>query len=153
MKWFNSLPQRSNACFLDISRRFLARFIAKIARAKHPINLLWITQHENEPMRKYLDRFNDECLEINGLTDSIASICLTNRLTNEDFRNHLITKPVWTMHEIQNVAREYINDEEVSQVMTANKRNVSTPPAGRRIPPHEGRGQGSVEQTSPIPEN
>ncbi|XP_020963375.1 uncharacterized protein LOC110265001 [Arachis ipaensis] len=68
-----------------------------------------------EPTRKYLDRFNDECLKIDGLTDSVASLCLTNGLSNEDFRKHLATKPVWTMQEIQCVAKEYINDEEVSR--------------------------------------
>ncbi|XP_016192710.1 uncharacterized protein LOC107633618 [Arachis ipaensis] len=84
----------------------------RIAKAKHPINLLGVTQRAGEPTQKYLDRFNDECLEIDGLTDSVASLCLTNGLLNEDFRKHLTTKPVWTMQEIQCVAKEYINDEE-----------------------------------------
>ncbi|XP_016164233.1 uncharacterized protein LOC107606718 [Arachis ipaensis] len=97
----------------------------RIAKAKHPINLLGVTQRPDEPTRKYLNRFNDECLEIDGLTDSVASLCLTNRLLNEDFRKHLTTKPVWTMQEIQCVAKEYINDEEVSQVVAANKRQPS----------------------------
>ncbi|XP_025684742.1 uncharacterized protein [Arachis hypogaea] len=88
---------------------------------KAPNHLLGVTQRSDEPTRKYLDRFNDECLEIDGLTDSVASLCLTNGLLNEDFRKHLTTKPVWTMQEIQCVAMEYINDEEVSQVVAANK--------------------------------
>ncbi|QHN98097.1 uncharacterized protein DS421_18g633090 [Arachis hypogaea] len=120
-----SLPQGSVAKFSDISHAFLAQFTTRIAKAKHPINLLGVTQRSGEPTRKYLDRFNDECLEIDGLTDSVASLCLTNGLLNEDFRKHLTTKPVWTMQEIQCVAREYINDEEVSQVVAANKRQPS----------------------------
>ncbi|XP_057720081.1 uncharacterized protein LOC130934537 [Arachis stenosperma] len=119
--WFNSLPQGSIARFLDISCAFLAQFNTQIAKAKHPINLLGVTQRPGKPTRKYLDRFNDECLEIDGLTDSMASLCLMNRLPNEDFRKHLTLKPVWMMQEIQSVAREYINDEEVSQVVAANK--------------------------------
>ncbi|XP_016195139.1 uncharacterized protein LOC107636120 [Arachis ipaensis] len=108
--------------FSDISRAFLAQFPTRIAKAKHPSNLLGVTQRLGEPTRKYLDQFNDECLEIDGLTDSVASLCLTNGHLNEDFRKHLTTKPVWTMQEIQSVAREYINNEEVSQVVAANKR-------------------------------
>ncbi|XP_057730346.1 uncharacterized protein LOC130945661 [Arachis stenosperma] len=122
IKWFNGLPQGSIYNFSDISRAFLAQFTTRIAKAKHPINLLGVTQRQGEPTRKYLDRFNDECLEIDGLTDSVASLCLTNGLLNENFRKHLTTKPVWTMHEIQTVAKEYINDEEVSRVVAANKR-------------------------------
>ncbi|XP_020961242.1 uncharacterized protein LOC110263791 [Arachis ipaensis] len=107
--------------FSDISHAFLAQFTTRIAKAKHPINLLGVTQRAGEPTKKYLDRFNDECLEIDGLTDSVASLCLTNGLLNEDFRKHLITRPVRTMQEIQCVAKEYINDEEVSRVVAANK--------------------------------
>ncbi|XP_057755540.1 uncharacterized protein LOC130974696 [Arachis stenosperma] len=117
IRWFNGLPQGSIYSFSDISRAFLAQFTTRIAKAKHPINLLGVTQRQGEPTRRYLDRFNDECLEIDGLTDSVASLCLTNGLLNENFRKHLTTKPVWTMHEIQTVAKEYINDEEVSRVV------------------------------------
>ncbi|XP_016164288.1 uncharacterized protein LOC107606784 [Arachis ipaensis] len=91
-------------------------------QSKAPNQLAGVTQRNRKPTRKYLDRFNDECLEIDALTDSVASLYLTNGLLNEDFRKHLTTKPVWTMQEIQNVVREYINDEEVSQVVPANKR-------------------------------
>ncbi|XP_052107419.1 uncharacterized protein LOC127740485 [Arachis duranensis] len=125
IRWFNSLPQGSVAGFSDISRAFLAQFTTKIAKAKHLINLLGITQKTGEPTRKYLDRFNDECLEIEGLTDSVASLCLTNGFLNKDFRKHLTTKPVWTIQEIQTVAWEYVKDEEVSQVVATNKRHPS----------------------------
>ncbi|XP_025647466.1 uncharacterized protein [Arachis hypogaea] len=122
IRWFNNLPQGSVTGFADISHTFLAQFTTRIAKVKHPINLLGVTQRPDESIRKYLDRFNDECLEIDGLTDSVASLCLTNGLLNEDFRKHLTTKPVWSMQEIQCVAKEYINDEEVSRVVAANKR-------------------------------
>ncbi|XP_072084575.1 uncharacterized protein [Arachis hypogaea] len=101
IRWYNNLPQGSVTGFADISHAFLAQFTTRIAKAKHPINLFGVTQRPDEPTRKYLDRFNDECLEIGGLTDSVASLCLTNGLLNEDFRKYLTTKPVWTMQEIQ----------------------------------------------------
>ncbi|XP_016206863.1 uncharacterized protein LOC107647283 [Arachis ipaensis] len=85
IRWFNVLSQGSITTFADISRSFLTQFTTCIAKAKHPINLLGVTQQNGEPTRKYLDRFNDECLEIDGLTDSVASLCLTNGLLNEDF--------------------------------------------------------------------
>ncbi|XP_015960978.1 uncharacterized protein LOC107484941 [Arachis duranensis] len=141
IRWFNGLPQGSIYSFSDISRAFLAQFTTRIAKAKHPINLLGITQRQGEPTRKYLDRFNDECLKIDGLTDSVASLCLTNGLLNENFRKHLTTKPVWTMHEIQTVAKEYINDEEVSRVVAANKRQ-----SGYSQARQQGNGERAKEQ-------
>ncbi|XP_057740502.1 uncharacterized protein LOC130957672 [Arachis stenosperma] len=141
IRWFNSLPQGSVAAFSDISRAFLAQFTTRITKAKHSINLLGVTQHAGETTKKYIDRFNDECLEIKGLTDSVASLCLTNGLLNEDFRKHLTTKPVWTIHEIQTVAKEYINNEEVSRVVAANKRQPSY-----NQPRHHGNGERQKEQ-------
>ncbi|XP_016206860.1 uncharacterized protein LOC107647280 [Arachis ipaensis] len=136
IKWFNALPNGSITDFHDISRKFMAQFATKITKAKHPISLLGVTQKQDESTRKYLDRFNDECLTVDGLTDSVASLCLTNGLMNEDFCKHLTTKPVWTMHEIQNVARDYINDEEVSQVVAANKRQHNNTQHGNPAPRH-----------------
>ncbi|XP_072076812.1 uncharacterized protein [Arachis hypogaea] len=111
-KWFNALPNWSITGFHDISQKFMAQFTTRITKAKHPISLLGITQRQDESTRKYLDCFNDRCLMVDGLTDSVASLGLTNGLMNEDFQKHLTTKPVWTMHEIQSIAKEYINDEE-----------------------------------------
>ncbi|XP_025702529.1 uncharacterized protein [Arachis hypogaea] len=122
IKWFNTLPNGSIAGFHDITRKFMAQFTTRITKAKHPISLQGVTQKQDKSTRKYLERFKDECLTVDGITDSVASLCLTNGLMNEDFRKHLTTKPMWTMHEIQNVAKDYINDEEVSQVVAANKR-------------------------------
>ncbi|RYR49617.1 hypothetical protein Ahy_A07g036139 [Arachis hypogaea] len=136
IKWFNALPNGSITSFHDITRKFIAQFTTRITKAKHPISLLGVTQKQEESTRKYLDRFNDECLTIDGLTDSVASLCLTNGLMNEDFRKHLTTKPVWTMHEIQNVAKDYINDEEVSQVVAANKRQHVGNQHGNPTPRH-----------------
>ncbi|XP_057744790.1 uncharacterized protein LOC130962620 [Arachis stenosperma] len=112
IKWFNALPNGSITDFHDISWKFMAQFTTRITKAKHPISLLGVTQRQEESTRKYLDRFNDECLTVDGLTDSVASLCLTNGLMNEDFQKHLTTKLVWTMHEIQSITKEYINDEE-----------------------------------------
>ncbi|XP_072056314.1 uncharacterized protein [Arachis hypogaea] len=136
IKWFNALPNESIAGFHNITRKFMAQFTTRITKAKHPISLLGVTQKQDESTRKYLDRFNDECLTVDGLTDSFASLSLTNGLMNEDFRKHLTTKPVWTMHEIQNVAKDYINDEEVSQVVAANKRQHNHTQHGNPAPRH-----------------
>ncbi|RYQ88633.1 hypothetical protein Ahy_B09g095712 [Arachis hypogaea] len=147
IKWFNALPNGSIASFHDITRKFMAQFTTRITKAKHLISLLGVTQKQEESTRKYLDRFNDECLTVDGLTNSIASLCLTNGLMNEDFRKHLTTKPVWTMHEIQNVAKDYINDEEVSQVVAANKRqhgNTQHGNSASRQNPHPERIKGTT---------
>ncbi|XP_015953033.1 uncharacterized protein LOC107477509 [Arachis duranensis] len=155
IKWFNALPNGPIASFHDITRQFMAQFTTRITKAKHLINLLGVTQKQEESTRKYLDRFNDECLTVDGLTDSVASLCLTNGFMNEDFRKHLTTRPVWTMHEIQNLAKDYINDEEVSQVVAANKRENQKDhprPTNTSQPPRIGKFSNYTPLTAPITE-
>ncbi|QHO18545.1 uncharacterized protein DS421_11g321420 [Arachis hypogaea] len=45
IRWFNSLPQGSVTTFADITCAFLAQFTTRIAKAKHPINLLGVTEN------------------------------------------------------------------------------------------------------------
>ncbi|XP_025677988.1 uncharacterized protein [Arachis hypogaea] len=116
IKWFNALSIGSITSFHDISRKFMSQFTTRITKAKHPISLLGVTQRQDESTRKYLDRFNDECLTVDRLTDSVVSLCLTNGLMNEDFQKHLTTRPVWTMHKFQSITKEYTNDEEARQL-------------------------------------
>ncbi|XP_057740347.1 uncharacterized protein LOC130957511 [Arachis stenosperma] len=155
IRWFNGLPEGSIVKFSNISRAFLTQFTTRIAKTEHPINLLGVTQRSGELTRKYLDMFNDECLEIYDLTDLVASLCLTNGLLNEDFRKHLTTRPVWMMQEIQSMAREYINDEKVSQVVAANKRQPTfNQPrqhgSGERLMEH-GKDGGPAKTFKPFP--
>ncbi|XP_015965532.1 uncharacterized protein LOC107489295 [Arachis duranensis] len=148
--WFNALPQESITAFIDISQSFLARFTTRIAKAKHPINLLGVTQKPEEPTRTFLDRFNEEWLEFDGHTDLVASLCLTNGLLNEDFRKHITTKPVWTMQEILSVAKEYINDEEVDRYKESPRDGTSA--KQHKQPPRVGRFPNYTPLTAPIVE-
>ncbi|XP_072089374.1 uncharacterized protein [Arachis hypogaea] len=111
IKWFNALSNSSISYFDDFSKKFVTQFTTRIAKAKHAISLIRVTQRQDKPTRKYLDKFNDEFLTVDGLTESTASLCLTDGLMNKGFRKHLTNKLIWTMHEIQIVAKEYINDE------------------------------------------
>ncbi|XP_057739807.1 uncharacterized protein LOC130956869 [Arachis stenosperma] len=122
IRWFNVLPQGYITTFADITKGFFVHFTTRIFKAKYSINLLEVTQQSSEPMRKFLDRFNDKCLEIDGLTDSV---------------------------EIQNAAREYINEEEVSQVVAANKQqpyNQLTRQASYPEKPTEAPKEGTSEK-------
>ncbi|MED6196035.1 hypothetical protein PIB30_043452 [Stylosanthes scabra] len=72
-------------------------------------------------------------------TNSLASQCLTNGLTNDDFIKQLTTKPVWSRKEMQVIAKEFIHHEEVSRVVptTKNPQTHTAPPVNAQ--PHNPR--------------
>ncbi|MED6127048.1 hypothetical protein PIB30_084362 [Stylosanthes scabra] len=120
-KWFTSPPARSILTFSEVNESFLTELTTSIDNTKHPINLLAVIQRPNGSTRKFMERFNEECKTIDGLTDSVDSLCLTNGLTNDDFWKQLTTKPVWARKEMHVIAKEFIHHEEVSRVVAATK--------------------------------
>ncbi|MED6186936.1 hypothetical protein PIB30_071511 [Stylosanthes scabra] len=80
-KWFTSLAAASISTFSDVKELFLTELTTSIDNTKHLINLLAVIQRLNESTRKYVERFNEECKTIDGLTDSVASLCLKNGLS------------------------------------------------------------------------
>ncbi|MED6204195.1 hypothetical protein PIB30_006951 [Stylosanthes scabra] len=66
-----------------------------------------------------ISTFVKKCKTIDGHTNSVASLCLTNGLN--DFRKQVTTKPMWSRKEIHVIAKEFIYHEEVSRVVTTTK--------------------------------
>ncbi|MED6121409.1 hypothetical protein PIB30_029896 [Stylosanthes scabra] len=67
LTWFNSLAPGSIKSFSDLSGGFLKNFTTRRRLPKTCLNLYSIVQKPEESLRDYLDRFNSECTQIEGL--------------------------------------------------------------------------------------
>ncbi|MED6172253.1 hypothetical protein PIB30_048300 [Stylosanthes scabra] len=68
-------------------------------------------------------------------THSVPILCLTNGLSNDDFRKQLTTKPVWSRKEMQIIAKKFIHHEEVSRVVaTTRNPQIHTAPQVKSQP-------------------
>ena len=65
--WYKTLPPRSIHSFRQLTTAFRQRFAASIQQKKVSSDLFSIQQREGEPLRRYVERFNDEIAKIEDL--------------------------------------------------------------------------------------
>ena len=70
--WFFSLLLRSIGTFRELGEKFVNPFISSIAYKKTSITLMFIRQRQDEPLREFVIRFNDERLQIKDFDHTIA---------------------------------------------------------------------------------
>ena len=97
--WYKTLPSRSIHSFKQFTTAFRQRFAASIQQKKVSPDLFSIQQREYEPLRKCVERFNDEIAKIKDLNQGVACLAMLQGTNNEDFRNELLAKAptVWKL--------------------------------------------------------
>ncbi|XP_042465977.1 uncharacterized protein LOC122048479 [Zingiber officinale] len=71
LKWFDGLPQGSITCFLDFKTVFLRRFTSSKKYQKTYHYLFALKQGSTEPLRSYINRFNQVAQDVPTATSKI----------------------------------------------------------------------------------
>ncbi|XP_016164719.1 uncharacterized protein LOC107607261 [Arachis ipaensis] len=127
IKWFDSLSPRSITKFVDLAKKFLARFSIQRDKAKHALSLLGIKQGDQESLRNYMERFNKACLDIQNLPTEAVIVGLINGLREGPFSQSISKKHLASLNEVQEQAEKYINMEENSRLGETSKTSSSYP--------------------------
>ena len=90
--WFSSLPPRSIITFKDLGKKFVSHFISSIAQKKASITLISICQRQDESLREFVTRFNNERLQVIYFYRTITIVAFTNSLRDKDFTKSLTKK-------------------------------------------------------------
>ncbi|MED6148630.1 hypothetical protein PIB30_054848 [Stylosanthes scabra] len=94
------------------------------------LNLYSIVKKPEESLRDYLDRFNSECTQIEGLECQATLMALVKGLREDTpFLKSLTNRPPKTMEEIQERSHDYLQQEEGQ---TAVKTDRDKKEAGRK---------------------
>ena len=121
-KWFNSLPDQSIRNFTELSMIFTHHFMANKQLQKTSIDLGKIRQGEQETLRSYVHRFNNESLQITGLTEEVAFHNFFKGLLDRSrFKFDIVHKGVRSMAEVMYEAKSYIRATKLYS-MSQNKK-------------------------------
>ncbi|XP_050207935.1 uncharacterized protein LOC126657310 [Mercurialis annua] len=123
---------------------FQARFVACIPQKKLSTDLLAIMQWEGETLRKYVERFNKEAMQIEDLSQEIAYTALLNGTTNSDLRKELLAKSPKSFTTLMTIAHTQIRVDDgqreienrlgrVEERTFAERRNGDRSPIGKRF--------------------
>ncbi|KAK8954142.1 hypothetical protein KSP39_PZI002328 [Platanthera zijinensis] len=90
--WFHQLPAGSIYCFEDLSRSFQLRFSTSKKRKKNPESIFLIKQKTDESLAQYVDRFQEEILDIQEVPGFALQMAFTVGLREGFFKMSLTRK-------------------------------------------------------------
>src|SRR3954471_6466326 len=95
--WYNNLPRGSVTSFRNLSLLFCNQLAAGKKRKRDSTCLLSVTQRPNEKLRDYIQRFNNERLDVGGCIDDVAKVAfmagLDKERNQELMRTYLLHPP------------------------------------------------------------
>ncbi|XP_042423281.1 uncharacterized protein LOC122010878 [Zingiber officinale] len=135
LKWFDGLPQGSITCFLDFKMAFLRRFASSKKYQKMDHCLFALKQGLTEPLRSYINRFNQVAQDVPTATSEILMSAFSHGLGEGEFFRDLIKNPARNFDEMVEKVACYIKVEEAQ---TARRKAERPPPSvnkpERRMP-------------------
>ena len=151
MSWFSSLPPRSISIFKKLRKKFVSHFKNSIAHKKTSITLMSIRQRQDEPLREFVTRFNNETLQVKDFNHIVAIAAFTNDLRDKDFTKSLIKKPPKVFADLLLRAKKYINTKKAMAIKYQSHEKVvkykNLPPihtiktVKKRGPHYHGKGE------------
>ncbi|MED6187782.1 hypothetical protein PIB30_079762 [Stylosanthes scabra] len=107
------MPSKIGCCsiesFSDLADSFMKNFTTRRRLPKTCLNLYLVIQKSEETLQSYLDRFNTECTQIEGLQSHVTLMALVKGLREDTpLLKSLTKRPLKTMEEIQEKSHDYL---------------------------------------------
>ncbi|XP_042387947.1 uncharacterized protein LOC121980041 [Zingiber officinale] len=135
LKWFDGLPQGSITYFLDFKTDFLRRFASSKKYQKTDHYLFALKQGPTEPLRSYINCFNQVAQDVPTTTSEILMSAFSHGLGEGEFFRNLIKNPAQNFDEMVEKAASYIKVEEAQAARRKAERPLpSTNKQERRAP-------------------
>ena len=111
--WFSRLTPNSISTFKELSTQFALHFIGGHRYKKSTACLMNIKQQEDETLRSYITRLNEEAFSIDEADDKILVAAFMNRLWKGKFLFSLYKNDPKTMSNMLYRETKYMNAEDV----------------------------------------
>ncbi|KAL0409487.1 UNVERIFIED_CONTAM: hypothetical protein Sradi_1883100 [Sesamum radiatum] len=111
-QWFNQLSVGAIRSFQEFRSLFWHQFASSRKVQKTELSLFDVRQKEDEPLKEYLQRFNNVVLEVPAATQEVKASAFSQGLLDGDFFKSLAKKSVSKFDAHLARAAKYINMEE-----------------------------------------
>ncbi|KAL2230887.1 UNVERIFIED_CONTAM: hypothetical protein Sindi_1683100 [Sesamum indicum] len=113
-EWFTSLPAGSIESHEQLVQKFVFNFASKRKQKRSATYLFTIGQKENETLKNFMGRFNNETLEVQDLRIDMMVSILIHGLKKGPFASALARDPSTNVEQLMRLAQIYINEEEMN---------------------------------------
>ncbi|XP_058080639.1 uncharacterized protein LOC131228790 [Magnolia sinica] len=121
LKWYRQLKPKSIGSFTQLSKTFIMQFIGEKDKRKPTTHLLTVTQKEDELLKNYIIRFNEETVQVNNYSDQIALAPMILSLQEGKFLFSIGKNPPTILGDLLNQAQKYSNAKELFSLRNATR--------------------------------
>nr|XP_027099262.1 uncharacterized protein LOC113718566 [Coffea arabica] len=115
-KWFWGLEPRSISTLGELVERFLHRFISSRPTTRTSAYLLNMQQNPGESLRSYVQRFNEESVQIPDPNEQVTIAAFTHGLVSGVFNTGIHKKYPRTLHELWSKVEKGIQAEDLNRM-------------------------------------
>ncbi|MCI18273.1 hypothetical protein A2U01_0039427, partial [Trifolium medium] len=112
LAWYKTLPAESITSWSNLKDQFKMHFIASRAQPKTEETLEAIVQGEDEPLRKYIERFNKEAIQVDTTDDMKRYLLERGLRPRSDFAKVVGIEKPRSLAELLAKSKAYIQYEE-----------------------------------------
>ncbi|XP_011100876.1 uncharacterized protein LOC105178990 [Sesamum indicum] len=113
-EWFTSLHPGSIESHEQLDRKFVFHFASKRKQRQSVTHLFTIRQKENETLKNFMVRLNNETLEVQDLRIDMMINILIHGLKKGVFASALARDPPADIEQLMAMAQKYIDEEEMN---------------------------------------
>ncbi|KAL0434821.1 UNVERIFIED_CONTAM: hypothetical protein Sradi_0190000 [Sesamum radiatum] len=113
-EWFTSLPSGGIDTFDQLIQKFTFHFASKRKQKRSAAYLFNIRQKEDESLKNFIGRFNNETLEVQDLRIDMMVSILIHGLRKGPLASALARGPPEDVEQLMRVVQKYIDDEEIN---------------------------------------
>ncbi|KAL2234291.1 UNVERIFIED_CONTAM: Retrovirus-related Pol polyprotein from transposon [Sesamum indicum] len=113
-EWFTNLPPGSVESLEQLIQKFSFHFASKRKQKWSATHLFTIRQRNDEPLKNFMGRFNNETLEVPDLRIDMMISILIHGLKKGAFASALARDPPSDVEQLMNLAQKYIDEEEMN---------------------------------------
>ncbi|XP_061360465.1 uncharacterized protein LOC133304442 [Gastrolobium bilobum] len=120
LTWYTTLPTGSVASWDDLARKFQTHFSTSRPVPKSVHALEKVRQQSGETLRSFLDRFDKEALQVQGLDPKVQLHILLSGLREGAFAYELARHEILDLEEVKCKAQEFMRIKEYKGSRTSD---------------------------------
>ncbi|KAL2253360.1 UNVERIFIED_CONTAM: hypothetical protein Sindi_0130700 [Sesamum indicum] len=113
-EWFTNLPRGSIDSHEQMIQKFSFHFASQRKQKRSATHLFTIRQREDETLKSFVGRFNNEMIEIQDLRIDMMVSILIHGLKKGPFASALARDPPGDAEQLMALAQKYIDEEEMN---------------------------------------
>ncbi|KAL2226623.1 UNVERIFIED_CONTAM: hypothetical protein Sindi_2021000 [Sesamum indicum] len=121
-EWFTNLPQGSIDSHEQLIQKFSFLFTSRRKQKRLATHLFTIRQREEEMLKSFVGRFNNEMIEIQDLCIEMMVSILIHGLKKGPFASALARDPPGDAEQLMALAQKYIDEEEMNAMKDYERR-------------------------------